>query len=160
MRPIFIPDTPEAWLGIAAIVVLVVGILIYQWLRPPAWKKLIQDDCYRQALNVYADVVHRDHQLCDVRHQALAAATTFLMTEHGIAAAEAERNLRHVVAQYARDQSYELRAEGAAHEQAGAYDLALDFYQRAAWWQEEHNPKDYQFLQKCIARVRGRTGAR
>ncbi len=160
MRPIFIPDTPEAWLGIAAIVVLVVGILIYQWIRPPAWKKLIQDDRYRQALKVYAEVVHRDHELCDVRQQALAAGTAYLANEHGLAAEEASRNLRHVVAQYARDQSYELRNEGAAHEQAGAYELALDLYQRAAWWQEENDPKDYQFLQRCIARVRGKTGAR
>jgi hypothetical protein len=160
MRPIFIPDTPEAWIAIAAVVVLIVGIVLYQWIRPPVWKRLMQDDRYRQALKVYAEVVHRDHSLSDVRHQAVAAATAYLVNQHRIVAGEADRNLRHVVAEYARDQSYELRNEGAAHEQAGAYDLALDFYQRAAWWQEEHNPKDYQFLQRCIARVRGKAGAR
>ena len=76
------------------------------------------------------------------------AATEYLANEHGIPAAEARPNLRRVVAEYAREQSYELRNEAVAYEQEGAYDLALDCYQRAAWWQEEHDAKDYQFLQR------------
>jgi hypothetical protein len=154
MRPIFIPDSPEPWLIVAAIVAVGLGIAAYQWVRPPAWKKLLQDDRYRKALDVYAEAVGRDDQSAGVRRQALAAGTAYLADECGIPVEEGEPNLLRVVAVYARDQSYELRHEAVAFEQAGAYDMALDCYQRAAWWQEDHDPKDYQFLQRCIARVR------
>jgi hypothetical protein len=156
MRIIFIPDSPAAWIVIAAVLALIAGVVIYQWLRPPAWKKLAQDDRYRHALAVYAEAVGREDQLCDVRRQALDSATEYLVTGHGIPAAEAAPNLRRVVAEYARERSYELRNEAVAYEQEGAYDLAMDLYQRAAWWQEHYDPKDYQFLQKCVARVRGK----
>jgi tetratricopeptide (TPR) repeat protein len=158
--PIIIPESPRAWLIIAAFLAIAVagavGIALYQWLRPPVWKKLVQDERYCQALNVYAEAVQHQDQLCDVRPQALAMGSAYLMTEHGIPAEEAAPNLRCVVAVYARDQSYGLRYEAVAYEQADAYDVALDYYQRAAWWQEDHDPKDYQFLQRCIARVRGK----
>lgn len=159
MRIIIIPDSPEAWLIILAVIVIIAGAVFYSWLRPPAWKKLLQDQRYCQALNVYADTVQSQDCLGDVRRHALATGTSFLTNEHGIPAEEAARNLRLVVAQYARDQSYALRQEAVAFEQDGHYDQALDHYQRAAWWQEDHDPKDYQFLQRCVARVRSKAGS-
>jgi hypothetical protein len=158
--PIFIPDSTEVWLMLAAILAVGVGggvgIGVYQWLRPPLWKKLSQDERYCNALIVYAEAIGRDEQTGNIRRHAHAAGTAYLVNEHGIPAEEAGANLQRVVAVYARNQSYDLRSEGVNFEQAGAYDLALDCYQRAAWWQEEHDPKDYQFLQRCIARVRGK----
>jgi hypothetical protein len=62
--------------------------------------------------------------------------------------------MRLAVARFDRKQSNDVRNEAAFYERAGAYDLALEYYERAAWWQEKHDPKDYQFLQQCAARVR------
>jgi hypothetical protein len=154
MRFIIWNDSPEFLIGIAIVLALIIGIVVYQWLRPPAWKKLIEDDRYRQALNIYAGNLQQDEPTDDDRRNALAAAVEHLTKEHGITAEEAEANLRKVAAEHDRDRSYELRQEGSFYEQAGAYDLALDYYERAAWWQEVHDPKDYQFLQQCAARVR------
>ena len=67
--PIIIPDSPFVWLFVAAVLALGVGIAVYQWIRPPTWKKLLQDDRYRQALNVYAETVRQDGTLCDVRRK-------------------------------------------------------------------------------------------
>ena len=160
MQIIIIPESPIVWLIIAGLLVCGVGIGLYQWLRPPAWQKLLQDDRYRQALKIYAATVRQEEAMCDVRRKALAVAIEYLVNDHGIPAAEAESNLRRIVVQYAREQSYELRNEAVAYEQEGSYDQALDCYQRAAWWQEDHDPKDYQFLQRCVTRVRGKARSR
>ena len=160
MQFFIIPESPAVWLLIAAVLALGVGIAVYQRLRPPAWKKLLQDERYRKALNVYAETIRHEGTLCDVRRKAVAEATDYLATEHGIPATEAEPNLRRIVSQYAREQSYELRQEAVAYEQQGVYEQALDYYQRAAWWQEDHDLKDYQFLQRCVARVRGKARSR
>jgi hypothetical protein len=154
IRFIIWDNSPEYWTAAAIVLAMVVGIAVYHWLRPPAWKKLIEDDRYREALNIYAGHLQHEEPTDDDRRQALAAGVEHLTKECGILAEEAEAKLRLVAAQYDRERSNELRKEGSLHEQAGAYDVALDYYERAAWWQEEHDPKDYQFLQQCVARVR------
>ncbi len=160
MRVIFIPDTPEFLVVLAALVLLVIGIALYQWLRPPAIKRLLPDGRYQQALAVYAANLGQPEPTPDERRQALAVAAEYLSREHGIAAEEAAANLRVLVAAYDRDQSYELRHEALAYEQAGAFQLALECFERAARLQEEHDPKDHQFLQRCVARVRGKVRPR
>jgi hypothetical protein len=154
MRFIVWNDTPEFYAALGFMVVLVIGIAIYSWLRPPKWKKLIEDSRYHQAISVYAANLQQEKPTDDDRQHALTLAVGYLTNEHGIPAEEAEVNLRLLVAQHDRDRSYELRQEGSFYEQAGAHDLALDYYERAAWWQAEHDPKDHQFLQQCAARVR------
>jgi tetratricopeptide (TPR) repeat protein len=131
-----------------------VGVVAYQRLRPPAWERLLRDGRYHQALAVYATNLQHEEPTADDRRQALAAAVEYLTKEHGVAPEEARQNLPLVVARFDRDRSYELRHEAVAYEQAGAYGLALEYYERAARWQEEYDPKDYQFLQGCAARVR------
>jgi hypothetical protein len=162
MRIVFLPDSPEVWaVAIGILVVTVIGVAIYQWLRPPATKKLIEDPRYLQALDVYAAGLPGEAEPSrQDRQAALAAAVECLAKEHGVAAEEAERGLRLLIAEYDKDRSYELRHQALTYEQAGAYDLALDYFERAARLREEHDPEDYQFLQRCAARVRGkaRTG--
>jgi hypothetical protein len=156
MRIIFIPDTPEFWLIAAAVLALIIVIAVYRWLRPPAAERLIADPRYRQALEVYAGNLQHEDPTYDDRQAALAVAADYLAAEHGVPAEEAEANLRLVAAVYDRERSYELRHEAIAYEQAGAYDQALDYYERAARWREGHDAEDYQFLQRCAARVRGK----
>jgi tetratricopeptide (TPR) repeat protein len=156
MRIIIIPDTPEFWIIAAVVVLVIVGIALFRWLRPPLLQKLLEDARYQQALGVYADSLPHEELTRDNRRQAVAVAIQYLEKEHGIPPDEAGPNVRLVVAEHDRERSYELRHEALAYEQAGAYDLALDYFERAAVWQEEHDPKDYQFLQRCIARVRGK----
>lgn len=154
MRFIIWRDTPEFWAALAIVLLIIVGACIYQWWRPPVWKKLLDDRRYQEALSVYAANLPREEPTAEDRRQAVVAAVEYLTMEHGLSAEEARPNVRVVVARYDRDQSYELRQEAVFYEQAGAYDLALDYYERAARWQQEHDPKDYQFLQQCAARVR------
>jgi tetratricopeptide (TPR) repeat protein len=154
MRFIIWQDSPEFWATAAVVVAVIVCVAVYQCFRPPAWKRLLKDERYYQALSVYAANLRHEEPTRDDRRQALEAAVQYLVSEHGIPAEEARENLRLLVAQYDRDRSYELRNEAVAHEQAGAYGLALEYYERAARWQEEHDPKDHQFLQGCVDRVR------
>jgi tetratricopeptide (TPR) repeat protein len=147
-------DDPGFWIALPALLVVVGGIVLYTWLRPPAWKNLLDDRRYQQALTIYAATLRHEELTHDKRRQALADAIWHLIADHDIAPKEAESNMRLVVARYDRDQSYELRNEASTYEQEGAYDIALDYYNRAARWQEEHDPKDCQFLKRCAARVR------
>jgi tetratricopeptide (TPR) repeat protein len=160
VRIIIWNDTPEFLAAIGIVVALVIGVAVYQWLRPPGWQRLLKDGRYHQALAVYAANLQHGDPTADDRRRALAAAVQYLTAEHAVPAEDAAANLRLVVAQYDRDRSYELRNEAVAHEQAGAYGLALEYYERAARWQQEHNPKDYQFLQTCVARVRSKVRPR
>src|SRR4051812_43941528 len=96
MRPIFIPTDPATWAGIIILmVVLVVGVAIYQWPRPPAIQKVLADARYPQALDVYVGQLPVDAEPnWEQRQDAFAAAVEYLTTEHGVPADEAEKNLR------------------------------------------------------------------
>jgi tetratricopeptide (TPR) repeat protein len=158
MRIFIIPNSTEDWVILLTVLALVIGIgigvTVWQRLWPPATKKLLEDDRYHQALAVYAGNLPAEEPTRDDRRSALAAATLYLVNEHGIDSREAAPNVRLVVAAYDRDQSYELRHEGLAYEEAGDPESALAYYERAARLQEEHDPKDYQFLLRCADRVR------
>lgn len=154
MRIIVWHNSPEFWLAAAILLGVIVCVVVYQWLRPPAWKRLLQDGRYREALGAYDARLRQEEPTDDDLRQARDAAVEHLVKEHGVAAEEARENLRPLVAQYHRDRSYELRNEAVAHEQAGAYGLALEYYQRAARWQAAHDLKDHQFLLGCVDRVR------
>jgi tetratricopeptide (TPR) repeat protein len=155
MRFIYIPEDPLVWLIVGAIVLFGIGYAVFRSIWPATIDKLQSDDRYRQALAVYAgNLPQQEEPTRDDRRNAFVAAAAYLTTDHGIAAEEAERNLRLVVAQYDREVSYDLRHEALGYERAGAHQLALEYFERAARLQEEHDPKDYQFLQRCIARVR------
>jgi tetratricopeptide (TPR) repeat protein len=163
MRIIWIPTTTEGWvellIGIGVIIAIGLAIAAWQGLFPSATKKLLKDDRYRQALRVYSEAVGaQEEPTLDDRREAFAAAAEYLVSEHGIPSAEAARNMRLMVAVYDRDQSYDLRNDAAIYEEAGDYQSALVNYERAARLQEQHDRKDYDVLQRCIARVRRKIG--
>jgi len=161
VRIIFLPDNPDLILiGVAVVVLAVVGVALYQWIRPPALPKLREDPRYQQALEVYVRGLAHDPlespPTPEERQAALDLAAESLTKEHAVPADEARKNLRLVVAAHDKELSYELRHEALVHEQNGAYDLALDCFERAARLQVEHDREDHEFLQRCIARVRGK----
>lgn len=162
MRFFILPDSPEVYLiGLATLVIGIIVVALYQWVRPPLLKTLLNDERYLHALTVYTNHLPTDTEPSrEQRHDARARAAEYLTREHGIAAVDAERNVRVVVAALDKDRSYELRQDAVTYEQAGAYELALDHYERAARLQEEHDKEDHAFLQRCIARVRKKVRAR
>lgn len=161
MRVFYLPDTMELLAILGFLLVVGIGVAAYQWLRPPAAKKLFEDDRYRQGLSIFSGNLPAEREATDEeRKNALAGAVDFLAREHGIPAEEASRNLWVLIGEYDREQSYELRQEGITYEQAGAHELALDCYERAARLRKEHDREDYEFLLRCIARVRGKARPR
>jgi hypothetical protein len=155
MRVIVIPESPEVYILIGVVLVLAVaGAALYQRFFPPAAQKLLADQRYRAALSVYTDRLQMEQPTRADRQAALAAASDYLWNEGGVPAEEAGRNLLLVVAGHDRERSYDCRHDALAYEQAGAYEMALDCFETAAMWQEDHDPKDHQFLQRCLARVR------
>jgi hypothetical protein len=162
MRPIFLPTDPETWVGIIVLmVVLVAGVAIYQWIRPPAVQRVMADARYPQAMGVYVGHLPADVEPdWEQRQHAFAAAVEYLTKEHGLPADEAGKNLRVLVGEYNKGRSYELRQEAITYEQAGAYGLALDYFERAARLREGFDAEDYEFLQRCVARVRAKARAR
>jgi hypothetical protein len=155
MRFIF-PDHPEYYVIGGLILVAVVGVVaLYQYFFPPAVDRLRADPRYQAAFTLYNTNLQFENPTRDDRQAALAVAVTYLENE-GVPADEARRNLQLTVAGYDRERSYDLRHEALAYEQLGAHELALEYFERAAMWQEDHDRTDYQFLQRCIARVRGK----
>jgi hypothetical protein len=162
--PIHFPTTDEGWahllIGLAVVGCVVVGILAWRRLFPPAIEKLQRDQRYHQALAVYAANLRTEEPTREERRAALAAATAYLVNEHGVPEAEAAPNVRLLVAAYDREQSYELRHQALALEEAGDHESALAYFERAARLQKEHDRQDYRFLQRCVARVRGKMRTR
>jgi hypothetical protein len=160
MRVLYIPQDPLVWLLIAGLVVAVLVVAFFRRLFPSATKKALADPRYHQALAVYVDRLPGEDPTREERWDALDVATRYLIDEHGVAPAAAGPNLRRVVQQYDREQSYDLRHQGIAHEEAGEFEQALVYYERAARLQEQHDRADYEFLQRCVARVRGKVRPR
>lgn len=164
LRIIFVPTTAEGWTFVLIVVALVIGVGIgvaaWQRLWPSATKKVLADVRYRQALAVYIENLGAEEPTREDRRDALRMATLYLVNEHHIQSVEAAPNMRLVVAAYDHEQSHELRSEAQAYEMAGDYESALAYYERAARLQEEHDPKDYQVLLRCIDRVGRKIGSR
>jgi tetratricopeptide (TPR) repeat protein len=167
MRVIILPSSDEGWLSLliclALVIAVGVAIFVWQYFWPSTRVKVLADERYRQALVVYADKLQREDAVEPTREERQAAfteATEFLVREHGIPSAEAAARRHLMVAAYDRDQSYELRNEALGFEEAGAYASAIACYERAARLQEENDPKDHQFLLKCVSRVRRKQGSR
>jgi tetratricopeptide (TPR) repeat protein len=157
-RIIFIPEDPMVWLFVIGLLVAgLVGVAVYPWLWPAPIKKLVVDNRYTQAMAIYAgNLPQGTEPTREQRQDALAQAVDYLTHEHNIPSDQAMANLRIMVAEYDNEQSIDLRHEALAYEQAGAYELALEYFERAARLREEHDREDYEFLQRCIARVRKR----
>ncbi len=158
MRVILIPSTTEGWVLLLIVLggVICIGLAIAAWQRlfPSAIKKVLKDSRYHQALAVYRQHLGPEELALDDRRDAFTVATVYLVKEHGIPPEEAGPNMRLMVAAYDRDQSFDLRNDAAIYEEAGDYQSALVNYERAARLQEEHDQKDFEVLQRCIARVR------
>src|SRR4051812_12643538 len=114
MRIIFFRDTPDFWAAVAIVLLLIIGIVVYQWLRPPAVKKLLADVRYQQAVAVYAAHFQGEDVTADNRARARAAAAEWLTNEHGMPPAEAGKNLRLAAAEFDKERSYEARHEALA----------------------------------------------
>lgn len=117
--------------------------------------RLLKDSRYQQALQVYAKSLPSGSEPNreDIEN-ALAAGLKFLEQDHGIPARKAEPNLRLLVRELERERSYALRNQAAEHEQASEWDQAIEYYGQAARVREKWDQQDYEFLLKCIQRVR------
>ncbi len=144
--------------GLPVIVLLASAIAAAIYFVPTQGKKLrrlLKDPKYVQALEVYAATLPKpdDPSTLELRKEALATAITFLVTEKSVRKAEAETNLKLIIAQQEEQHSRFLRQQALVHEEAGEWNEALDRYEEAAELRELWDAKDYAFLQKCIARV-------
>lgn len=156
MPVFFYPDNPERYVIIAGVLILLVlGVMCYQWLFPPRAEVLLKDERYRVSQRLYIDRLSFPDPTSEDRQHALEEAVEMLIIQ-GIPREQAPQDLRHVVAEHDRARSYDVRSEAMAYEQMGAYELALDRFERAAMWQADHDAGDYAFLQRCIERVRNK----
>lgn len=160
MRFIVIPEDPTVWLFVGLVLLGALGYAAFRGIWPSAQDRVRGDARYREALRVYAAALPQEVPTREERRQAMAVATEHLTAQHALAAAEADKGLRVLVADLDRARSYDLRHDALAYEQAGAFELALELFDQAARLQEEHDAKDHQFLQRCIARVRGKVRPR
>jgi hypothetical protein len=133
--------------------VVLVGVMIYFSAQSRA-NRLSQKGIYQEALQVYVQNLPGEEEPDrEAKMKALAAGVEFLRNS-GIAEDKAERSLRLLVGEMERGQSYEFRNRAVEYEQAGHWDQAIENYEQAARLREEWDGKDYDFLQKCIERVR------
>jgi hypothetical protein len=143
--------------GLAITLVIIAAIAIAGYRSASARAaRLVKDPRYEQALQVYADGLRTDTEPTrEEKKNALAAAVNYLQND-GIPAAKAEKSLRLLVGELERERSYDLRTQAAEFEEASEWEKAIEYYRRAADLREEWDPADYQFLLKCINRVRGK----
>jgi tetratricopeptide (TPR) repeat protein len=157
MRVIYLPQDPMVWVIVGGVLLFAVAYAIFRSIRPPLAERLAADPRYRHAMEVYVAGLPQDREPTrGERRDAALEAIGCLVSEHGVGSEEAGRNLRVLVAAHDKALSYDLRHEALACEEAGEYGKALEYFERAARLQEEHDPKDHQFLLRCVARVRGR----
>jgi hypothetical protein len=157
MRVYFIPESPDVYIFAAVFLVVAVAcVTLYRRIFPPAALKLLADPRYQEALSIYTNHLRIEGPTRADRRAALAAASDHLVDERGVPAEEARLNLQSAVAGHDRERSYDMRHEALACEEAGEHEMALDYFERAAMWQEDHDPEDIQFLERCMTRVRGK----
>jgi tetratricopeptide (TPR) repeat protein len=135
-------------------IVVAIGARIYLSAQSRA-RRLLKDNRYQQALEVYAKSLpsNSEPNRQDIEN-ALAGGVEFLLQTHGIPARKAGPHLRLLVSELERERSYELRNQGVEHEQAGEWEQAIGYYEQAACVRENWDKADYEFLLKCIQRVR------
>jgi tetratricopeptide (TPR) repeat protein len=142
---------------VGIILVLIICAIFFPSKRARA-VKLARDERFDQALQVYDGVLKEiETPTADDKRIAYDTALKFL-GEQGIPAQEAEANFRVLLGERDLDDSKTARAIGAAHEQAGEWAEAISSYQEAAALRREWDPADYDFLLKCIDRVRKKQG--
>jgi hypothetical protein len=142
------------------IVTMIVGsIALYVWVRlfPSKFarvQRLLRDARYVQAADVYDSSLPPPEEEVTVAHrrQALALATDYLV-ERSVPRERAAADLKEIISSRDEDRSKVLRTQALNHELAGEWDEALDLYEEAAELRELWDPKDYNYLRKCIARV-------
>ena len=103
---------------------------------------------YTKVLKSYPQRTQED------RNRAMASAVEVLKTIHGLSPQVAGANLRLVLAELDRQRSYDLRSLAVQYEMSGDWEQALQHYEQAASLRVERDDRDYQFLMKCIQRVR------
>lgn len=141
---------------------LVGGALLYfvptQFSRT---QRFMKDPQYVQAVEVYERTLPapEEESTADLRKHAFATAVEFLTTAKSLTKPQAEANLRTIISWREEQKSKYLREQALAYEEAGNWDEALDLYEEAAELRELWDPKDYAYLQKCIARVEKKQAA-
>src|SRR5690349_18546753 len=122
MRVILVPSSTEGWLlvliALGVIIAIAIAVAAWQGLFPSATKKVLKDGRYHEALAVYTQHLGPDEPTLDDRRDAFAAATEYLVKQHGIASEQAAPNMRLMVAAFDRDQSFDLRNDAAIFEEA------------------------------------------
>jgi hypothetical protein len=117
-------------------------------------KRLLKNSSYQQAVEVYVKSLPADKEPDrEDRKKAIAAGVEFLQNS-GIPAEQAESSLRLLIGELERGHSYDFRNQAVEHEQAGEWEQAIANYEKAARLREEWDRSDYEFLLKCIKRVR------
>ena len=135
-------------------IVAAIGVCIYLSAKARA-RRLLKDNRYQQALAVYATSLPTGSEANrEEIENAIAGGVEYLQQTYGIPAQKAEPRLRFLVKELERERSYELRNQGAEHEQAGEWEQAIEYYGQAARVREKWDQADYEFLLKCIQRVR------
>lgn len=144
---------PLGWIAVLGFIA-VIAVCGYLSAQARALR-LANRNSYQEAVQVYVDHLPKDAPpSSDDKQKALAAAVEFLQQTHGISTAKAEANVRLILAESDRVQSYELRQQAVDHEENGQWDLAIELYAQAAALRQEWDQKDHAFLLKCIQRVR------
>jgi hypothetical protein len=143
--------------GLATTVGIVVAIVIIWYLSARSRaNRLLKDDRYQEALQVYGKGLPAEGEPTrEQKQKSLASAVEFLQN-YGIPAATGEERLRLLIGELDRDRSNELRGFAVDFEQSGEWEQAILLYEQAARLREDWDPKDHQFLLKCIERVRSK----
>lgn len=137
---------------------VVLGFVIYRFpLDSVRMRRLLKEPKFARAVSIYETAIPDErHASIEERQDALALATTFLVQDHALEHARAEKQLRFILAELNRARTTEIRQIAAAYEQNGDWRSAQDLYQQAADLREPWDAKDHEFLRKCIARVEKR----
>lgn len=152
---------PAGLISLIAIAIAITGLMLFLPTQHRRVQRLLKDPRYAQAVEVYAASLPPtdDESSRELRQQAFGTATEFLIQEKTVPAAQAEQNLRLIISHEEQLRSKHLRQIALAHELASEWNEALDCYEEAAELREMWDPKDYAYLQKCIARVQEKQAA-
>jgi tetratricopeptide (TPR) repeat protein len=138
------------------VIALVIGAAIYRS-APMRMKRLLKDNRYQQALQIYSQHLPNDREATpEEKKSAIAAGIAYLQCEHNIAPKKAETDFLIILAEFDRVRSYDLRNQAAVYEQDQQWERAIDYYEQAAELRKDWDRKDYKFLLKCVDRVRSK----
>jgi hypothetical protein len=145
---------PTGLISLIFLVLIVAALIYFMPTEHRRVQRLLQDPKYTQAAEIYSASLPKDDEESTKEHreQALIAAIDFLV-EKSIPRAEAAANLKKIISHHEELRSKHLRQQALAAEMAGDWNEAIDLYEEAAELRELWDEKDFEFLQKCIARV-------